>query len=192
MPPADFGPVEFQLVLLRRMQDFRPELVEDAVRRLGATRGTMREANKRWQAMLRSSSSGLPRGARRYHAVLGEPEAAVRRRVGDLECTALQWPLELWPELRFEALVAPGGSLWHEWLVRAPGSAPPLLRGLADLVPWRCVVGDVGEAFPGAAPREGSAPSRWQLDFAVPGEAGRWTADFTWGLLQEVRPAPGA
>ncbi|MER7752267.1 hypothetical protein [Kitasatospora sp. NPDC097643] len=190
-----FGATEFQLVLLRRMADFNPVLVEQAVRRLGATRAAMREANKRWQAMLRSR--GFPSGARRFAAVLGPPEAAVGRRIGDLVCTAQQWPLALWPELRFEVLLGPagtGGPVLNEWLVRAADAPAPVLRTLADLTPWSCVVGDLGAAFPPAVPREGSAPTRFQLDFTAPDAAGRpcpSTADFTWGLLQEVRPRVG-
>ena len=207
-----FGPDEFQLVLLRRMADFRPELVEQAVRRLGSDRARMREANRRWQAMIRSPRSA--HGARRYESVLGPAEARVRRRAGDLSCTALLWPLSLWPELRFELLLGPGGSVWNEWLVRAPDTTAPLLRTAADLRPWSCVVDDVGAAFPGARPLEGSAPSRWGVAFEAPetealgtealgaeglgtealGAEGRtrsWVATFAWGLLQEVRPADG-
>ncbi|MFC5663789.1 hypothetical protein ACFP3U_12435 [Kitasatospora misakiensis] len=177
------------------MADFRPELVEDAVRRLGESRAAMREANKRWQAMVRSS--GFPTGARRYAAVLGVPEAVVARRIGDLACSARQWPLPLWPGLRFEVLVGPaeaGAPLLNAWLVRAPDAPAPVLRTLADLTPWSCVVADLGAAFPPAVPREGSAPNRFRLDFTAPDDEGRpraCTADFTWGLLQEVRPAEG-
>ncbi len=188
-----FATTEFQLVLLRRMADFHPDLVEGALHRLGATRAGMREANKRWQAMVRSPR--LPHGARRYAAVLGPPEAVLPRRIGDLDCTVQLWALPLWPDLRFEILLGPAGGAappWNEWLVRAPGTPPPQLRTLEDLVPWSCVVADVGAAFPPAVPREGSAPTRWQLDFTAPDGAGRprsCTADFTWGLLQEVRTA---
>ncbi|MER7704006.1 hypothetical protein ABTX81_14020 [Kitasatospora sp. NPDC097605] len=185
-----FGVTEFQLVLLRRMADFQPELVEDAVRRLGMTRAGMREANKRWQAMVRSP--GFPSGGRRYTAVLGAPEAEAARRIGDLACTARQWVLPLWPGLRFEVLLGPGGAELNAWLVRAPGTPPPAPRTLAELTPWSCVVADVGTAFPPAVPREGSAPTRFRLDFTAPDADGRpraCTADFTWGLLQEVRPA---
>jgi hypothetical protein len=188
-----FGVTEFQLVLLRRMADHHPGLVEDAVRRLGADRASMREANKRWQAMVRAPR--FPRGAARYAAVLGPAEASLPRRIGDLACTARQWALPLWPGLRFEILLGPaetGAPLLNEWLVRAPGVAPPALRTLADLTPWSCVVGDVGAAFPGAVPREGSAPTRFRLDFEAPGADGLprpCTAEFTWGLLQEAGPA---
>ncbi|KJY29018.1 hypothetical protein VR45_31025 [Streptomyces sp. NRRL S-495] len=187
-----FGVTEFQLVLLRRMADFRPELVEDAVRRLGETRAGMREANKRWQAMLRAP--GFPGGGRRYTAVLGPPEAVVARRIGDLACSARQWALPLWPGLRFEVLTGPaevGAPVLNAWLVRAADTPPPVLRTLDDLRPWSCVVADLGAAFPPAVPREGSAPNRFRLDFTAPDAEGRpqaRTADFTWGLLQEVRP----
>ncbi|MFJ6214780.1 hypothetical protein ACIQGZ_15815 [Streptomyces sp. NPDC092296] len=183
-----FGPLEFQLVLLRRMADFHPELVADAARRLGASRAELREANRRWQAMLRSRT--FPHGERRYLAVLGQPESTGRRAVGDLELRVLRWPVPLWPELRFELLLAPGGGVLDEWLVRAPGSPPPQLRTLADLTPWSCTIGDVGAAFPGARPLEGAAPTRWRLAFTAPdadGVAHQAVADFTWGLLQEVR-----
>ncbi|GAA2748890.1 hypothetical protein [Kitasatospora cinereorecta] len=188
-----FGPTELQLVLLRRMADYHPELVEDAVRRLGATRAGMREANKRWQAMLRAPR--FPRGGARYTAVLGPPGSTRARRIGDLRCTARQWTLPLWPDLRFETLIGPaelGAPLLNEWLVRADDVPVPPLHSLADLTPWSCVVGDIGAAFPPAVPREGSAPTRFRLDFAAPDPDGRvraCTADFTWGLLQEVRPA---
>ncbi|GJF34832.1 hypothetical protein KNE206_75320 [Kitasatospora sp. NE20-6] len=195
-----FATTEFQLVLLRRMADFRPELVEQAVDRLGSSRAAMREANKRWQAMLRSPR--FPHGARRFAAVLGPPPTILPRRIGDLSCTVQQWPLPLWPDLRFEILLGPhggsppgdgpaGGPVWNEWLVRAEDAPRPAAATVADLAPWSCVVGDVAVAFPPAVLREGSAPTRRQLDFTAPDAAGAlrpWTADFTWGLLQEIRP----
>ncbi|MEV5941015.1 hypothetical protein [Streptomyces sp. NPDC051994] len=180
-----FGPLDFQLVLLRRMGDHQPGLVEDARQELGASVADMREANKRWQAMLRSSRS---RGAlSRYRSVLGAPEAVVPRRIGDLDCAAHLWPVPLWPELRFEVLAGPGGAVWNEWLVRAPGIPGPELRGEADLRPWSCTVDEVARAFPPARPMEGSAPTRWRLALTLPG--GReCVAEFSWGLLQRLLP----
>ncbi|MBD0673273.1 hypothetical protein [Streptomyces sp. CBMA156] len=175
--------------------EFQPGLVEEAVRRLGATRTSMREANKRWQAMVRAPR--FPHGGARYAAVLGPAGASVPRRIGDLACTARQWVLPLWPDLRFEILLGPaeaGAPLLNEWLVRAADAPAPVLRTSADLTPWSCVVGDVGAAFPPAVPREGSAPTRFRLDFEAPGADGRphpCEADFTWGLLQEVRVSAG-
>lgn len=146
---APFGPREFQLVLLRRMADHQPGLVEDARHELSATLAEMREANRRWQAMVRAPGG---RGAlRRYRSVLGEPVSSVRRTVGDLECDALRWPTVLWPDLWFEVMVAPGGAVWNEWLVRAPGVPGPELRTVEDLRPWSGTVDEVARAFMSAA-----------------------------------------
>ncbi|MEO3973288.1 hypothetical protein [Streptomyces sp. CAU 1734] len=181
--PAPFGPLDFQLVLLRRMADFQPGLVEDARRTLGVPAAGMREANRRWQAMVRSPRA---RGTvARYRSVLGAPEHSERRRIGDLECEALLWPVPLWPGLRFEVLAAGGGAVWNEWLVRAPGAPGPELRTAADLRPWSCTVDEAARAFPPATPLQGSAPTRWQLSLTLPGGERR-VAEFTWGLLQRL------
>ncbi|MFF4367237.1 hypothetical protein [Streptomyces sp. NPDC001594] len=183
--PAAFGPGAFQLVLLRRMADFQPALAEAARLRLGATLAEQREANRRWQAMVRSPRS---RGAlARYRSVLGPPESAEPRRIGDLECEALLWPVPLWPELRFEVLAAPDGAVWNEWLVRAPGLPGPVLETEADLLPWAATVDEVARAFAPARPMEGTAPTRWRLAFSASGRA--LVAEFTYGLLQRVQPA---
>ncbi len=211
MPGTPFTPVDFQLVLLRRMADFHPELVEDARHQLGVSLAEMREANRRWQAMVRSRHA---RGAAaRYRSVLGAPESRRARRIGDLECEALLWPVPLWPALRFEVLLVANGAVWNEWLIRAPDTQGPRLRTVADLRPWSCTVDEVARAFAPVRPLEGTAPTRWRLEFtaaAKDGTAGsstpdpsgtnfsgtsssgtrprlqRCVADFTWGLLQEV------
>ncbi|MEV1051318.1 hypothetical protein [Streptomyces sp. NPDC049887] len=178
-----FGPREFQLVLLRRMADHQPELVEEARRELGASAAGMREANRRWQAIVRSPRT---RGAlSRYRSVLGEPETTTRRRIGDLDCDALRWPVPLWPDLRFEVLAGPGGAVWNEWLVRARGAAGPDLLTADDLRPWCCTVDEVAAAFAPVRPMEGTAPTRWRLAFGVP-DGRSCVAEFTWGLLQRV------
>ncbi|MFD9906643.1 hypothetical protein [Streptomyces sp. NPDC059063] len=189
---SPFTPLDFQLVLLRRMADHNPDLVEDARHELGASVGDMREANRRWQAMLHSRNSRA--AVSRYRSVLGTPAATQRRRIGDLECEALLWPVPLWPDLRFEVLLAPNGAVWNEWLIRAPGAPSPALRTLADLTPWSCTVDEAARAFAPARPMEGTAPTRWRLAFSGPdgetsGETGgrrKCVAEFTWGLLQRV------
>lgn len=185
--PGPFTALDFQLVLLRRMADHNADLVERARHALGVSVAEMREANRRWQAMTRSSRS---RGAvSRYRSVLGPPEATVRRRIGDLECEALLWPVPLWPDLRFEVLRAPNGAVWNEWLVRAPGEPAPELRTLDDLTPWSCTVDEAARAFAPARPMEGTAPTRWGLAFEAvdgAGERRHCVAEFTWGLLQRV------
>ncbi|MFD7625250.1 hypothetical protein ACFV7Q_04240 [Streptomyces sp. NPDC059851] len=180
--PGAFGRTAFQLVLLRRMADFRPELVEEARRRLGASLADQREANRRWQAMVRSPRS---RGAlARYRSVLGPPESTTPRTIGDLQCEALLWPLPLWPDLRFEVLAAPDGAVWNEWLVRAPGAPGPVLDAPEDLRPWSATVDEVARAFAPVRPLEGTAPTRWRLAFTAQGRA--CVAEFTYGLLQRV------
>ncbi|MET7688174.1 hypothetical protein ABZT06_09370 [Streptomyces sp. NPDC005483] len=188
-PPASpFTVHDFQLVLLRRMADHNPGLVEDARHTLGVSIADMREANRRWQAMVRSPRARA--AASRYRSVLGAPETVLTRKVGDLECEAWLWPVPLWPDLRFEALLAPNGStVWNEWLVRAPEAEGPDLRTLADLTPWSCTVDEAARAFPPARPLEGTAPTRWGLAFAAPDETGvrrEVVAEFTWGLLQRL------
>ncbi|MFK4064455.1 hypothetical protein [Streptomyces sp. NPDC029674] len=185
--PGPFTALDFQLVLLRRMADHNADLVERARHELGASAADMREANRRWQAMTRSARS---RGAAaRYRSVFGPPESTVRRRIGDLECEALRWPVPLWPDLRFEVLLAPNGAVWNDWLVRAPGAPVPELRTVDDLTPWSCTVDEAARAFAPARPMEGTAPTRWGLAFEAPdadGERRRCVAEFTWGLLQRV------
>lgn len=181
-----FGPTEFQLVLLRRMADHQPDLVEDAVRALGATRTTMREANRRWQAWAHARRG--PGELARYRAALGEPVA--RRRVEQYDSELLQWELPLWPELRWEVLAGPLGrrtapDVWGRGLVRAPGAHTPELRTEADLRPWGCTLAEVGNAFPPARARDGSAPTRLRLDFTLP-DGGPGAAEFTWGLFQRL------
>ncbi|WP_234311796.1 hypothetical protein [Streptomyces griseus] len=180
-------PLDFQLVLLRRMADHNPGLVEDARHELSVSIAEMREANKRWQAMVRSPRT---RGAAsRYRSVLGAPESTASRRIGDLDCEAWFWPLPLWPDLRFEVLLAPNGVVWNEWLVRAPGAEPPALRTLDDLTPWSCTVDEAARAFAPARPLQGTAPTRWGLAFTAPDARGtphEVAAEFTYGLLQRT------
>ncbi|GGL68361.1 hypothetical protein GCM10010129_09660 [Streptomyces fumigatiscleroticus] len=186
-PAGPFTPLDFQLVLLRRMADHNPGPVEDARRELGVSLAEMREANRRWQAMVRSRHARS--AAARYRSVLGEPVSVAPRRIGDLECEARQWRLPLWPDLRFEILVAANGAVWNEWLVRAPDAPAPELRTLEDLTPWSCTVDEAARAFAPARPLEGTAPTRWGLAFTAPDAQGvphEVTAEFTWGLLQRT------
>ncbi|NEB74025.1 hypothetical protein G3I40_02035 [Streptomyces sp. SID14478] len=184
-PTDPFTPLMFQLVLLRRMADHNPERVESARADLGVSVADMREANRRWQAMLHARGSRSP--VSRYRSILGAPEQTLLRTIGDLKCEALLWPVPLWPDLRFEVLLSPTGAVWNEWLIRTPGAPAPALDTLHDLTPWSCTVDEAARAFAPARPLEGSAPTRWGLSFTAPDEAGRprqVRAEFTWGLLQ--------
>ncbi|MFC6929499.1 hypothetical protein ACFQHO_03470 [Actinomadura yumaensis] len=160
------------------MADYRPEMVEAAMRELGASRTEMRGVNARWQRIVRSRA--FPQGVRRYEAVIGPPEETRERRVGDVSCRVAWWRLSLWPELRFETLLGPDGTVLHEWLVRADGAGP---RTVDEMVPWSCVVGDL-DAFGPVEHFAGDAPSRWHVRFGADGET--YVAHFVWGLLQDV------
>ena len=186
-PPARFATREYQLVLLRRMADFQPELVERARGELDATVTEMREVNAHWQRMIRSRS--FRGGVTALRGVLGEPHSRQERRIGDLTCHVTRWALPLWPGLLYEVLAGPGGMVLAEQLVRAPGTAPPRLERLSDLTPWSCVIGDAERAFAPVRHRDGSAPSRWTMLLTAPGDDGKpvaATAEFVWGLLQAV------
>jgi hypothetical protein len=173
-----FGRREFQLVLLRRMADYQPDLAVSAARSLGASRTETREVNARWQRILRSAR--FPGGERRLRIVLGPPAEEADRRVGDVVCRTAWWELSLWPDLRFEAVFGPDGSIVREWLVRPAG---PRLDG--ELTPWSCVVGDVAERYAPVRHHPDTTPSRWQVVFS-PGDGRSLVAHFVWGLLQTL------
>ncbi|WP_419994670.1 hypothetical protein [Streptomyces boninensis] len=181
------GPLQLQLVLLRRMEDFNPGLVDDALHRLDVPRPVMREANRRWQGRLRAGGRRRPAGIKDYGSLLGPAESVAPRAIGDLQCEVHTWPVPLWADLRFEVTAIPGGPALSAWLVRAPGAAGPGLRTLDDLAPWAATVDEVARAFPPAKPMEGTADNRFRLAFAVPDKSGQrqsCVAEFAWGLLQ--------
>jgi hypothetical protein len=192
-----FARREYQLVLLRRMADYQPDLVAEAARVLGASRTEMREVNARWQRMMRSP--GFPHGRARLAAVLGPPVEAEETRLAGIVCEVERWPLSLWPDLRYETLTAPDGTILQEWLVRAAGVPVPELKDVDDLVPWSCVVGDLDQRFDGVRHEAGEVPSRWHATFTLPdsasggsgapGEGPTFVAHFVWGLLQTVTSA---
>ncbi len=182
---GSFGRLDFQLMLLRRMADYQPGLVEDKVAELGLPRSAVRMANQRWQATIRSRS--LPDGSERYRRVLGRPVAEFQREFGDAASEVTQWETDLWPPLLFEIIAVPGGPVLHEWLVRPEGCPAPALAGLADLRPWECVVADVERALHPVQHADDGTTSRWATWFRLSGS--RYVARFAWGLLQVVELA---
>ena len=194
IPSVPLSAAEFPLVLLRRMADYQPELVENARTRLGYDVTEMRAVNATWQRMLRSRHSRGSLG--QLHRVLGKPVEVIERKVGDAACRCEQWEItqEVWPGLRFEAFIGPGDMLLKEHLVRAPGVPRPTLPSLSDLTPWSCVLGDAAMAFGRLRQLEGSAPTR---DLALvevdDGTGVKVTAatEFVYGLLQSARRYEG-
>jgi hypothetical protein len=170
---------EFCLVLLRRMADVRPDLVAEALRRLGASQAEAHAAHTRWQALQHSRRG--PRGLALRTAVLGPPEELEDRRFGDLDVQVRRWPMPLWPHLMWEVLSGPGGSVLHEHLARAPGSpVPPAAAGA--LLVWEHVLDDV-IGLRGAQSVDPGVVTRWEVHLPT-GER----AAFVWGLLQQVSP----
>jgi hypothetical protein len=179
----DFGPREFSLVLLRRMEDFEPLLVEDAATFLGADRTEMRAVHRWWQAAIRSRT--LPSGTRRAGLVLGRPEHDERMPYGDLTVVVRQWALPLWSDLRWQIVAAPTGTVLQETLVRAPGVPRPDVTDVAALPPWSCTVDDIAAGHPDATHHDDGVQSRWTVIVrAADGHDRRLT--FAWGLLQRV------
>jgi hypothetical protein len=174
---------EFCLVLLRRMADVRPDLVTEALSRLGATRAEAHAAHTRWQALQHARRA--PRGLALRTAVLGPPEELEDRRFGDLDVQVRRWPLPLWPHAWWEVVSGPGGSVLHEHLARAPGSpVPHATRG--DLRVWEHVLDDV-VALPGARSVDPGVVTRWEVH--LPGGV---RTTFVWGLLQRVSGPDGS
>jgi hypothetical protein len=171
---------EFCLVLLRRMADLRPDLVAEALPRLGATRGEAHAAHTRWQALQHSRRA--PRGLALRTAVLGPPDELEDRRFGDLDVQVRRWPLPLWPHLYWEVLSGPGGSVLNEHLVRAPGSPVPPATARRLLV-WEHTLDDVVTVWPRPEARERDGV------LLLPGGV---RTTFVWGLLQQVSRRCGA
>src|SRR5262245_29112125 len=144
-------------MLLRRMADFQPLLVEDAYKAVGATKAQYMAAHNRWQSMLMSRRA--PRGLDLLQAVLGPPQTEQPVQTGDVTLTACYWRLPMWPDLRWEALVGDSGVVLNSWFVRPTPLAempPP-----AKLPPWSCVVGDVLRAYEGAQQVNPDVPFQW-------------------------------
>ncbi len=157
-------------MLLRRMADYQPVLVRQAVAALGVPPPALREANRRWQAMVRSRT--FPDGLDRLQLILGPPEALFTREFGAAVHEVAHWRLPLWPQLRYEAIVLPGGPSLQEWLVRPDPATRPELARAADVRPWSCVVADLEHAFGPVEHEDGDAPSRWTVVFAGPAGPG--------------------
>jgi hypothetical protein len=186
--PCQSGPVrgfarrEFELVLLRRMADFQPDLVAAAIQRAGATHAQYMAAHNRWQNLLHSRRA--PAGLNLYWAVLGPPDDERERLWGDVVTTAHSWRLAgLWPDLRWQVLAGDGGAVLNGWLVRPPDQPVPELPAVDRLAPWSCVVGDITAQVLDVRVHEPDAPHRWRLDLSG------YRLVFVHGLLQLVERA---
>ncbi|TMS00592.1 hypothetical protein [Nonomuraea basaltis] len=174
-----FGVRQFELALMHRMRDLDAARVEVALMAMGASRAELRAAHTQWTAMLHSERA--PKGRALVRMVLGPPAYEGVKPAGSLTCEVARWRLPSWPDLEFEVLLGPGGEVWNQWFVR-PGGGRAL--AFAELIPWRCVVADVGASFPGASHLEGSAPHHWTVGFTHEGT--HYHARFVYGLYQRL------
>ncbi|MGW0801616.1 hypothetical protein [Nonomuraea sp. NPDC002799] len=174
-----YGIREFELTLMHRMRDLNPARVEDALGDMGASRAELRAAHTLWTRM--AHAPGAPKGMAGLRRLIGPPSYQGSQPFGSLTCRVARWALPSWPGLEFEMLTGPDGAVWNQWFVR-PGGDTPL--GFAELVPWRCVVADVGTSFPGAVHGEGGAPQHWLVDFDHEGV--KYRARFVYGLYQRL------
>jgi hypothetical protein len=169
-----FARREFNLMLLRRMADYQPDRVARAYAKLGATHREYMAVHNRWTTLVRSRRA--PRGLALLTAVLGPPDSELEKPWGDVTTAVCTWRLtDLWPDLRWEAIVGHAGVVLHETLVRAAGSPVP-----ERLDPWAAVVGDVLRRYPDARQIDPEVASRWLV------EAGGVRYWFVHGLLQLV------
>jgi hypothetical protein len=110
----------------------------------------------------------------------------VDRRFGDLDVQVRRWPLPPWPQLYWEVLSGPGGSVLNEHLVRMPGSSVPAASA-HDLRVWEHVLDDVvglpGARWPRPEARVELARREWDGVLLLPGGV---RALFVSGLLQGV------
>jgi len=178
----DFGPWEFQLMLLRRMADFQPGLVTAALNEMGATRAQQRAAHHRWQQLLRSSR--FDHGIAGIRAALGPPESDAEHDTAYGTVREQRWRLPyLWPELRWSVLSGLGGTVLRSELVRVRAREPALPSSTDPPGPWSLVVSDT--AAHRAHHRDDTITSRTVLWLpSTDGATLRLT--FVWGLLQET------
>jgi hypothetical protein len=180
-----FARYEFQLMLLRRMADFQPELVAAACEELGASRARYLAAHTRWQRMLRSARG--PRGIGLYRAVLGPEDDERTRRWGDSTLSVHTWRLSAGarPE------PGPGGG------ESGPGGGEPVPGGGAQrarpmaLWPslrWEVIVGFGGAVLQGwlVRPPGGAIP-----ELPVPRRLAPWSCVVNDALTRypDARPA---
>jgi hypothetical protein len=173
-----FARREFAMTLLRRMEDYQPELVRDAYTRLGATKAGYRQAFNRWQTMQHSARA--PRGLDLLHAVLGPEDRLESVRFGDVTATVAHWRLPLWPDLRWQAIIGAANVVVDSTLVRAPDTPKPALP--EPPAPWSCVIADTLARWPKARQVDPEVPSRWLV------ETDHHRLWFTHGLLQLAEP----
>lgn len=170
-------------MLLRRMEDFQPELVTSALAEMGASRAQQRTAHHRWQQLQRSTR--FDHGITGIRAALGPPESDAERDTAYGPVREQRWRLPyLWPELRWQVLSGLGGTVLSSELVRVPARPPTLPSGTDPPAPWSLVVADV--AAQRAHHRDDTITSRTVLWLPTGDDSGTLRLTFAWGLVQQA------
>jgi hypothetical protein len=188
---SSFGLREFQLALLDRMHDEAPQRSEAALRWLGATRADAVAAEKRRMGL---ASDRVLNQVTRWHgwqvetylAVLGDPMSTEPRDVRQPALQFLRWETPVWPDLWFEVMVLPDGSMFNDQLRRRVGTASPPMESVNDLKPWSCTEHELADRFGPLECVDGWHPC-WVAGFTAPdatGQTRRYEAGLGWGLLQ--------
>lgn len=183
-------------MLLRRMADFQPDLVADALTAMSATSAEHRAAHHRWSQLRHSAT--FDKGVGGIRTVLGSPDTDCRHVGGYVPVRELRWRLPyLWPDLRWCVLAADDGELLNSELVREPEatSVQTVIRRTNPTdplpQPWSLVIADVAQHV--RHTRDDPMTSRTIL--WIPTEYGETlTLTFVWGLLQNAEvasPRPG-
>lgn len=84
-------------------------------------------------------------------------------------------------------------AVWHQGLVRADGGPRPVLRTVADAVPWSCTLDECAAAFDEVTFHDVGLTGHEAITCTAPGpdgEPARWLLRSIWGLLQRVEPSP--
>lgn len=179
-------------MLLRRMADFHPGLVADALAELGATPAEHRAAHHRWQQLMHSSR--FDHGVGGLRAALGPPELDVVRSTAFARVREQRWSLSevLWPDLRWCVLSDVEGQILTAELVRDPPRSqldPPLTEpSCPPPQPWSIVIADVAPFV--RHTRDDPMTSRTIL--WLPRGQDTLTLVFVWGLLQTAEVCPPA
>ena len=183
---------DYQLAMLDAMCESAPTKAADLLDRIGATRIDTAHAAKRWWFI---DPANKFTSIAEYVTAWGAPASERIEDSGDHAVRYAAWDLPFWPGLRIEWMEQPNHSRPFRQLLRHPDCPRPRLESVASLTPWACTHNEL---------RDGSfGPTDYVEGFGAVGDvtafkatdphSGRehiYWANFDWGLLQYVEPAP--
>lgn len=183
---------DFQLSMLHAMCKSAPTQSVELLDRVGATRHEAAVAESRWWfAEATNNFTTIDE----YVSAWGAPASERVERHSGSEIRYAEWDLPFWPDLRMEWMQPARYPSLFRTLVRRSDCLPPRLASVADLTPWSCTWNelhdgslgptDVFDGFGGP----GTVASFRGID-PISGYERVYFADFDWGLLQHVEPAP--